>query len=140
MSVRAYECVCVCVCVCVCARLHAHDHRTTSRSWVLAPMFVCSPASVCSVSLHDSLDSIGGTQQPEANEKDGREDRVEPGETEAAGAGREPSTPLSLSHQTRVSVPIFSRCRLPEPGNVLPVTCALTWGSLPGQNGHCQIT
>ncbi|KAJ8288288.1 hypothetical protein COCON_G00009470 [Conger conger] len=46
------------------------------------------PSMLAKVSLHDSLDSIGGTQQPEANEKAGREDWVEPGEAEPAGAAQ----------------------------------------------------
>ncbi|KAJ8354143.1 hypothetical protein SKAU_G00217100 [Synaphobranchus kaupii] len=46
------------------------------------------PAMLAKVSLHDSLDSVGGALQPEAKEEAGREDWAEPGETEAAGAAQ----------------------------------------------------
>ncbi|KAG5856878.1 hypothetical protein ANANG_G00012600 [Anguilla anguilla] len=46
------------------------------------------PSMLAKVSLHDSLDSMGGAQQPEANEEAGREDWAGPVETEAAGAAQ----------------------------------------------------
>ncbi|KAI1885587.1 hypothetical protein AGOR_G00205340 [Albula goreensis] len=44
------------------------------------------PAMLARVSLHDSLDSIAGVQQPEEKEEAGRQDGAGPGETEASGA------------------------------------------------------
>ncbi|KAG9342704.1 hypothetical protein JZ751_015566 [Albula glossodonta] len=44
------------------------------------------PAMLARVSLHDSLDSIAGVQQPEEKEEAGRQDGAGAGETEASGA------------------------------------------------------